>query len=185
MFRTKGRRGRAPLLFPFLRLGFGSRKVAFGKGLEMAYGRPGMMTRLTALGSAAALALLADTACAQILVHNGDSDLNAINSGDITLRGNVINPTISGGIDNSVGNLAAQGAATNYSINDANIGADGQPLGTSTASVSNTRLSGTNSGTVNVRATVTGGSFAGGNNSQSISATGLSNVISIKTTSSK
>jgi hypothetical protein len=109
-----------------------------------------MITRFVALSGAAALALLAGTATAQI-VQNGNSDLNAINSGDITLHGTVTNPTISGGIENSVGNLAAQGAATNYSINDANIGADGQPLGTSTASVSNTRLSGTNSGTVNVQ----------------------------------
>lgn len=143
-----------------------------------------MISRGSALGGAIALAFLASTACAQI-VQNGRSDLSAINSGDITLRGDVSNPTISGGIDNSAGNLAAQGAATNYSINDANIGTDGQPVGTYTASVSNTRLGGTNSGTVNVRATVTGGSFAGNNNSQSISATGLSNVISIKTTSSK
>jgi len=173
-----------PLLFPFVRLGLGSGLALFWKGLKMADGRPEMITRFVALSGAAALAVLAGTATAQI-VQNGVSDLNAINSGDITLRGTVTNPTISGGIENSVGNLAAQGAATNYSINDANIGADGQPLGTSTASVSNTRLSGTNSGTVNVRATVTGGSFAGGNNSQGISATGLSNVISIKTTSSK
>ncbi|WP_298191357.1 hypothetical protein [Novosphingobium sp.] len=150
----------------------------------MADARPAMIARLSALGCAAAFGLLASAASAQI-VQNGNSDLNAINSGEITLRGNVTNPTIAGGIDNSAGNLAAQGAATNYSINDANIGTDGQPVGTYTASVSNTRLSGTNSGTVNVRATVTGGSFAGSNNSQSISATGLSNVISIKTTSSK
>ncbi|WP_156424992.1 hypothetical protein [Novosphingobium fuchskuhlense] len=124
-------------------------------------------------------------AAAQIVNQNGDSDLSAINSGDITLRGNVTNPTVTGGIDNSAGNLAAQGASSNYSITDSNIGADGQPLGNSSVSVSGNRLSGTNSGTVNVRATVTGGSFTGGNNSQSISATGLSNVISIKTTSSK
>lgn len=150
----------------------------------MGYARLGMIARSSALGCAAALLLLAGTAPAQI-VHTSDSDLSAINSGDISLRGDVTNPTISGGIDNSAGNLSAQGAATNYSINDAVIGTDGQPVGTYTASVSNTRLSGTNSGTVNVRATVTGGTFAGSNNSQSIAATGLSNVISIKTTSSK
>ena len=159
----------------------------------MAFTVSGMIAPHRALRSAAACALPV-LACAGLIgavpvaaqiVHNGDSNLSAINSGDISLRGDVTNPTISGGIDNSVGNLAAQGASTNYSINDANIGTDGQPVGTYTASVSNTQLSGTNSGTVNVRATITGGSFAGTNNSQSVSATGLSNVISIKTTSSK
>ena len=140
--------------------------------------------RWAAAGASLIVLAFAAPAAAQI-TQNGDSSLSAINSGDVSLRGDVTNPTVSGGIDNSVGNLAAQGASTSYSINEANIGTDGQPVGTYTASVTGARLSGTNSGTVNVRATITGGSFAGTNNSQSISATGLSNVISIKTTSAK
>lgn len=138
-----------------------------------------------AIRFAAAMSMAVPMSAAAQITHNGDSDLTAINSGDISLRGNVTNPTVSGGIDNSAGNLAAQGASTSYSINDANLDAQGEPVGTTTASVSNTRLGGTNSGTVNVRATITGGSFAGNNASQSVSATGLSNVISIRTTSSK
>jgi len=141
---------------------------------------PGRAIRL-----AAAVAMALPVAATAQITHNGNSDLTAINSGDISLRGDVNNPTVSGGTDNSAGNLAAQGASSSYSINDANLDAQGDPVGTSTASVSNTRLSGTNSGSVNVRATITGGSFAGNNASQSVSATGLSNVISIRTTSSK
>ncbi len=145
-----------------------------------------MPSRALCCAAACALAGLASAApAAAQITHNGNTDLTAINSGDISLRGDVINPTVSGGIDNSAGNLAAQGASSNYSINDANLDADGEPVGTYTASVSNTRLNGTNSGSVNVRATITGGTFAGNNNSQSIAATGLSNVISIKTTSAK
>ena len=144
---------------------------------------------IRAFGTAAALGLsilaAVTPAAAQILTHNGDSNLNAINSGDITLRGDVTNPTISGGTDNSAGNLTAQGASSSYSINDANLDAQGDPVGNYTASVTGARLSGTNSGSVNVRATVTGGSFSGSDNSQSVSATGLSNVISIKTSSAK
>lgn len=145
--------------------------------------KPSRALGLAALGALCTVAC-AVPAAAQI-THNGNSDLTAINSGDISLRGDVSNPTVSGGIDNSAGNLAAQGASSSYSINDANLDAQGEPVGTSTASVSNTRLSGTNSGAVNVRATITGGTFAGNNASQSVSATGLSNVISIRTTSSK
>jgi hypothetical protein len=144
---------------------------------------PSRPRRIAAAAALVALACAAPAA-AQI-TQNGDSNLNAINSGDVTLHGDVTNPTISGGIDNSVGNLGAQGASTSYSINEANIGTDGQPIGTYTASVSGARLNGTNSGTVNTRGTITGGSFAGTHNSQSVSATGLSNVISIKTTSAK
>ncbi|MEI6643470.1 MAG: hypothetical protein WCL10_15660 [Novosphingobium sp.] len=144
---------------------------------------------IRAFANAAGIGLLAlasaAPAAAQIVSHNGDSDLSAINSGDISLHGNVTNPTVSGGTDNSAGNLSAQGASSSYSINDANLDAKGEPVGNYTASVTGVRLSGTNSGSVNVRATISGGSFAGSNNSQSVSATGLSNVISIKTTSAK
>jgi len=144
---------------------------------------------IRARAAAAALGLLALAATAparaQIVTHNGDSDLSAINSGDITLRGTVTNPTISGGTENSAGNLAAQGASSSYSINDTNLDAKGDPVGTYSASVTGVRLDGTNSGSVNVRATVTGGTFVGNNSSQSVSATGLSNVISIKTTGAK
>ncbi|OYU36068.1 hypothetical protein [Novosphingobium sp. PASSN1] len=150
----------------------------------MAFAIFGITTR-RAIRLAAAVALALPVAAAAQITHNGNSDLTAINSGDISLRGDVSNPTVSGGTDNSAGNLAAQGASSSYSINDANLDAQGEPVGTSAASVSGTRLSGTNSGSVNVRATITGGSFAGNNASQSVSATGLSNVISIRTTSSK
>lgn len=150
--------------------------------------RSGMIDPSRALCAAAALALFAigsaQSAAAQITT-NGDSNLSAINSGDISLHGTVTNPTVSGGTDNSAGNLAAQGASSSYSINDTNLNANGDAVGTSTASASGNRLQGSNSGTVNVRGTITGGSFAGNNNSQSISATGLSNIISIKTSSSK
>lgn len=178
-----------PLLFPFeaesvqVRLRFGIRGIAMANALSSLI-MPSRALRCAAVCALAGLATATAPAAAQIS-HTGNSELTAINSGDISLRGDVTNPTVSGGIDNSAGNLAAQGASSNYSINDANLDADGEPVGTYTASVSNTRLNGTNSGSVNVRATITGGTFAGSNNSQSVSATGLSNVISIKTTSAK
>lgn len=144
------------------------------------------MAFMSVLSMTVAMAVTGPAAAQQgVFTQNGNTDLNAINSGDISLSSNVTNPTISGGIDNSVGNLTAQGASTSFGINDSNLNAQGEPVGTYTASVTNTRSSGTNSGTVNVRATINGGSFAGTNNSQSVSATGLSNVISIKTTSAK
>lgn len=142
-----------------------------------------------ALGAATVVALIAAVcivpanAQQSVITHSGNTDLSAINSGDISLRGNVINPIVSGGIDNSAGNLSAQGALSSYSINDANLNGQGDPVGTYTASVSNTRSNGTNSGSVSVRATITGGTLSGNNTGQSVSATGLSNVISIKTTS--
>ena len=139
--------------------------------------------RAAAALSIAALACPAPVAAQQALFdHDGNSSLNAINSGDISLHGNVTNPTVSGGIDNTVGNLSAQGASSSYSINDANLNAQGEPVGNYTASVSDTRSSGTNSGSVSVRATITGGTLVGNNSGQSVSATGLSNVISIRTT---
>lgn len=124
------------------------------------------------------------TAAAQGITINrdGDEQLSAINSGDVSLRGNVVNPTVSGGINNSAGSLSAQGASASYSINDMNLDAQGEAVGTYTAHVSGTNTSGINSGSVSVRATVTGGTLNGNNVGQSVSATGLSNVISIKTT---
>ncbi len=131
-----------------------------------------------------AIACAAPAAAQQSLFEQqGNSNLNAINSGDITLSGNVINPTVSGGIDNSAGNLTAQGASASFSINEANLNAQGEAVGTYTASVSGVNTGGSNSGSVNVRGTFTGGTLAANNTGQSVSATGHSNIISIKTTS--
>ena len=123
-------------------------------------------------------------AAAQIVTINrsGDENLSAINSGDVSLHTTVTNPSVLGGTNNSAGATSAQGASTSYSINDANLDANGDAVGTYTANVSNVRSSGINTGTVSVKGTITGGTFNGNNASQSISATGLSNIISIKTT---
>ena len=123
-------------------------------------------------------------AAAQQLNFNqtGDSNLNAINSGDVTLQGTVISPTVSGGANNSAGSLSAQGANSSYGINDQNYDANGNTVGTYTAGISNTNSRGVNTGSVSVRGTVNGSTLNGNNISQSIVATGYSNSISIKTT---
>jgi hypothetical protein len=126
---------------------------------------------------------IAGPAAAQSITINrgGGEDLSAINSGDVSLNSTVTNPTVLGGTNNTAGASSAQGASTNYSINDASFDAKGNPTGSYTASVSDVRASGINTGTVSVKGTITGGTFNGNNASQSITATGLSNVISIKT----
>lgn len=145
---------------------------------------PARVARTAAAVSVIVMACALPAAAQQTLIdQSGNSNLNAINSGDISLSGIVTNPTVSGGIDNSAGNLAAQGASASYSINDANLNAQGEPVGTYTASVSGVNTGGSNSGSVNVRGTFTGGTLAANNTGQSVSATGHSNIISIKTTS--
>lgn len=132
----------------------------------------------------AAVAAIAAPAAAQELVVNqaGNTSLNSTNAGDVSLRGNVTNPTVSG-INNSAGSMNALGASSAYSINETNLNAAGDETRLYTAHVNDVATSGTNSGSINVRATITGGSYNGSNLNQSISATGLSNVISIKTAS--
>lgn len=141
-------------------------------------------SRILRAAAVLAITCAAPAAAQQALIEqNGNSNLNAINSGDISLSGIVTNPTVSGGIDNSAGNLSAQGASASFSINEANLNAQGEPVGTYTASVSGVNTGGSNSGSVNVRGTFTGGTLAANNTGQSVSATGHSNIISIKTTS--
>lgn len=140
--------------------------------------------RLLACAAPMLLGLAGSAAAQSISINKDGADqLSAINSGDVSLRGNVTNATVSGGYNNSAGNLTAQGASSSYSINDANLNAQGEAVGTYTASVSGVNANGTNSGSVDVRATITGGTLAANNTGQSVSATGHSNVISIRTTS--
>lgn len=130
------------------------------------------------------LALVPAAAFAQgmSITQNGDDSLSAINSGQITLNGRVINPTAIGS-SNTAGALSAQGAASTYSITDTNLDANGDPAGiTYQASVSGTKFNGDNSGAVTTNGRIVGGSISGKNSSQSIAATGMSNTISIKTT---
>lgn len=178
-----------PLLFPFERLLVQVRLRLQEKGpWKMASAESIMFAKNRAARPLVWLALLAAAAAhpaaAQQALFNqdGNSNLNAINSGDISLRGNVTNPTVNGGIDNQAGTLTAQGASSSFSINDANLDAQGNAIGSYTAHVSDTKSGGINSGSVSVRATITGGALNANNTSQSVSATGMSNVISIKTT---
>ncbi len=130
----------------------------------------------------AALAPAAAFAQTLSITQNGDDNLTAINSGQVTLNGQVRNPTAIGS-SNSAGALSAQGAASTYSISDTNLDANGDPAGmTYQASVTGTNFTGNNSGTVTTNGRVIGGSISGKNSSQSIVATGMSNTISIKTT---
>jgi len=126
----------------------------------------------------------ATPALAQISINQaGDDSLTAINSGQVTLTGNVIDPTVNGGSSNSAGALSAHGAAATYSISDTNLNAQGDPAGaTYKASVSGTKFSGTNSGSVTTNGRISGGTITGPNSTQSITATGMTNTISIKTT---
>lgn len=146
---------------------------------------PRFFARLCAAATACvAGALMCSTASAQAVSINqsGDNSLTAINSGQVTLSGHVINPTATGS-SNSAGALSAQGASSTYSITDTNLNASGDPAGiTYQASVSGAKFSGDNSGSVTTNGRVIGGMMSGDNSSQSIAATGMSNTISIKTT---
>lgn len=137
---------------------------------------------IRAAGLAAALLGCASPVQAQIVIdQNGDNELTAINSGNVTLQGSVSNPSINGGINNSAGNLTTQGASSVYSISDLSVGVSGEPDRTYSAHADGNHLNGTNSGTVTTNGKVSGGTWNGRDQSQSISATGMSNTISIKT----
>ena len=142
--------------------------------------------RHRALLGACALALIAASpARAQsslTLNQTGDSTLSSTNSGQVTLNGIVTNPTATG-TSNSAGALTAQGASSTYSISDANLNVNGDPASiTYQASVTGVNVKGDNTGTVTTNGKVSGGTLTGTNMSQSISATGMSNTISIHTT---
>jgi len=141
--------------------------------------------RAAALGAIAMALIAVSPACAQsslTLNQTGDSNLSSTNSGQVTLNGVVTNPTAIG-TSNSAGTLTAQGASSTYSISDANLNVNGDPASiTYQASVTGVNVKGDNTGTVTTNGKVTGGSLTGTNMSQSISATGMANTISIHTT---
>jgi hypothetical protein len=139
------------------------------------YGRVVLLSAVTTLA-------LAGPAAAQELVVNqtGSTSINSNNAGDVSLRGDVSNATVSG-INNSAGTMTALGASSAYSINETNLTAAGDEARRYTARVSDVTSIGSNSGSVNVRGTITGGTYNGNNLGQSISATGISNTIAIKT----
>lgn len=147
-------------------------------------GHRGHLATLAKAGLVAVVCAIAPLAAhAQISINQGGSnDVSAINSGQVTLNGTVNNPTASG-TSNSAGTLSAQGAAATYSITDANLNANGDPAGiTYQASVTGVNIKGENGGAVTTNGRVSGGSLTGTNMSQTISATGMSNTISIHTT---
>lgn len=113
---------------------------------------------------------------------SGNANLNAINSGDVTLNGSINNPTVNGGQQNSF-NLVAQGASINYDPQSQLTGAAvANGNGSVTVDVNGGHWSATNSGTITVNGEVGGIQQPSLNGNVAISAIGLQSGVSIRTT---
>lgn len=145
--------------------------------------RDSLRTPLRLVALAAMALAFVDTAQAQIgVTQDGDSNLSAINSGQVTLNGTINNPIVNGQGNNG-STLDAKGAQSAYSIQDVKLDAQGDPAQqTAEVHVTGINAKGSNSGTVTTNGTIAGGTITGANQSQTISATGMANTISIRTT---
>lgn len=148
--------------------------------------------RATPLVLATALAAAPSAALATDVVVVGDAFLTAINNGNVSLKGDVINPQILGGSNNQV-SLVATGASITYDP-DQDVAQNAVTLADTTAGTGNGRVSvaitgvrasTTNSATVTVNGVISGIQQPGMQGNMQISAVGNANTIAINTTRAK
>ena len=110
---------------------------------------------------------------------NGPVSLSAINSGDVTLKGNIYHPEVTG--TNNTVSLVAQGAVVNYDAQSDIQSITDQSTGNVSVTVSKANWNASNSGSSNVKGTINDINQPTQTGNATISAVGLQSGITINT----